>query len=182
MQCLHCSDYGCCLSENIYNSVLGLMVHTWQPSKVWLWSFPAMRYLFLRLYQVIRAMLLLFFSVWWISYVGLWQLNYWERNTNVDFSQSRPFLANMFKVKYWHYPCVDKCVKASIFASVHFKTVHPDSGLMVCLTHCLHLLLSLHSLSLGQLRFLLQARVYFHFQLQDQIFLSSIMTGETLKL
>lgn len=38
------------------------------------------------------------------------------------FSKSRPYLANIFKVTYWQYPCVDECVKTNIFASVHFKS------------------------------------------------------------
>lgn len=36
----------------------------------------------------------------YILYVGLWQLNCWGRNTDDNSSESRPFLANMFKVKY----------------------------------------------------------------------------------
>lgn len=96
------------------------------------------------------------------------------------FSKSRPYSANVFKVAYWQYPCVDECVKTNSFTGVHFKSC-PSRIWLNGLSDSLSApCLSLHSLSLGQLRFLLQARVYPHVQFLDWILLPSF-TGEISK-
>lgn len=124
----------------------------------------------------------LFFSIWSVLYLGLWQLClFCERNINDDFfSKSRPYLANMLKVTYWQYPCVDGCVKTNSFTGVHFKSCASRIRLNGLSDSLSAPCLPLHSLSLGQLRFLLQARVYPHVQFLDWILLLSI-TGEISK-
>lgn len=129
----------------------------------------------------IRAVSLPCFSACGVfSTLDWWQTNFWDRNINDGFPKSRPYSANLFKLhmdRIHVWTSVRRQISSPVSIS---KAANPESGFTDCLTHCLHLSRALHSLSLGQLRFLLPARDDPHFQLTDQIFLPSF-TGERLK-
>lgn len=87
-------------------------------------------------YQNIVAV---FFNTWDIHCLGLWQLSFWERNTNgaIFFLKSRAFLfwstyleLRVNGIHVW------RSVWKWVFMPVSFSdTVHENPGLIVCLTH-----------------------------------------------
>lgn len=128
-----------------YNSVYRSMFKTCQSSLVWLLVLLHSVLCILEMSLSHRSNIIaLFSSIWGVLFlglwqVGLWQLNVWERNINDDFLKAghiRPTCVKL-RIDSTHvWTSVWRPIASLVSIS---KAVHPESDLMACLTHCLHL-------------------------------------------